>query len=99
MTEDTTKYRTETIPKTYPNIYLMPTTANETKSIILSNKKCGYDEISTTVFKICSDYISFPLSYLCDQSMAVGVFPECLKYSKVEQLYKKGETYSISNYR
>jgi hypothetical protein len=37
-TEDTTKYLTEAIPKTFPNIYLMPTTVNEIKSIINSLK-------------------------------------------------------------
>jgi hypothetical protein len=31
--------------------------------------------------------------------MAVGVFPEWLKYSKVKPLYKKGENSCISNYR
>jgi superoxide dismutase len=37
-TEDATKYLTEAIPKTFPNIYLMPTTVNEIKSIIGSLK-------------------------------------------------------------
>jgi hypothetical protein len=30
-TEDATKYLTEAIPKTFPNINLMPTTVNEIK--------------------------------------------------------------------
>jgi hypothetical protein len=30
--------------------------------------------------------LSVPLSCLCNQSMAVGVFPERLKYSKVKPL-------------
>jgi hypothetical protein len=64
-TEDTTKYLTEAIPKTFPNINLMPTTANEIKSIINSIKSensCGYDEISTTLLKGCTDYVSVPSS-------------------------------------
>jgi hypothetical protein len=36
--EDATKYLTEAIPKTFPNINLMPTTINEIKSIINSLK-------------------------------------------------------------
>jgi hypothetical protein len=39
-TEDATKYLIEAIPKTFPNINLMPTTVNEIKSTkILSNQK------------------------------------------------------------
>jgi hypothetical protein len=62
MTEDATKYLTEAIPKTFPNINLMPTTANKIKGIIHSlklKKMCGYDEISTTLLKSCTDYITF----------------------------------------
>jgi hypothetical protein len=57
----------EAIPKTFPNINLMPTIAKEIKSIInsLKSKLCGYDEISMTLL------ISFPLSYLYNQSMAI----------------------------
>jgi hypothetical protein len=100
--EDTTKFLTEAIPKNFPSINLMPTTANEIRSIIHSLKSkslCGYDEISTTLLESCADYICLPLSYLCNQSMAAGVFPEQLKYSKVKLLYKKGEKSCISNYR
>jgi hypothetical protein len=78
-TEDATKYLTEAIPKTLPNINLMLITANEIKSIInflKSKNSCGYDEISTMLIKICANYISIPLSYLCNQSMVVGAFPE-----------------------
>jgi hypothetical protein len=70
MTEDTTKYLNEGIPKTFPNINLIPTTANEFKHIINSLKSTNsfcYDEISTELFKSCTNYISFPLSYLCNQ--------------------------------
>jgi hypothetical protein len=99
--EDTTKFLTEAIPKTFPSINLIPTTANEIISIIHSLKSkhsCGYDEIST-LLKSCADYICLLLSYLYNQSMAAGVFPERLKYSKVKPLYKKGEKSCISNYR
>jgi hypothetical protein len=44
-----------------------------------SKNSCGYDEISTTLLKSCADYVIVLSSYLCNQSMAVGVFPERLK--------------------
>jgi hypothetical protein len=53
----------------------------------------------TKLLKICSDYISVPLSYLCNQSLIEGTFPEQLKYSKGKPLYKKGEKSCIYNYR
>jgi Notch-like protein len=62
-------------------------------------KTRGYDGISSKVLKSCVDYISIPLSYHCNHSMAVGMFPERLKYSKVKPLYKKGEKSCISNHR
>jgi hypothetical protein len=62
ITKYMTKYLIEAIPKTIPNINLMPTTANEIKIIIntLKLKTVHYDEISTVLLKGCSDYISFP---------------------------------------
>jgi Notch-like protein len=80
----------------------MPITANEIKSLLNSLKSknsCGYDEISTMLLKYYTDYISAPLNYLCNQSMAVRIFTEQLKYSKVKVLYKKGDKSCISNYR
>jgi len=77
--EDAIKYLTKAIPRTSPNINLMPTTANESRSIINSPKSknsCGYDEISATLLKSYTDYISAPLNYFCNQSMAEGIFPE-----------------------
>jgi hypothetical protein len=49
-TEDATKYLTEAIPKTFPNINLMPTTVNGIKSIInsLKSKKCIHTYIFIT---------------------------------------------------
>jgi hypothetical protein len=80
----------------------MPTTVNEIKSTINSLKwknSCGYDQIATTLLKSCADYIIVPLSYLWTQSMAVGIFPEWLKHSKLKPLYKNSEESCISNYR
>jgi hypothetical protein len=61
-TEDATKYLTETIPKTFPNINVMPTTVNEIESIINSLKSCGYDEITILLksYQSISGSRSFP---------------------------------------
>jgi hypothetical protein len=68
-------------PKTFPNINLMSTTANEIKNIInflKSKKLCSYDEISTQVPKSCLGYNSVPYCYTCNQSMPVAALPERL---------------------
>jgi hypothetical protein len=47
--EDATKFLTEAIPKTFPSVNLLLTTANEIRSIIHSLKSknpCGNDELS-----------------------------------------------------
>jgi hypothetical protein len=87
------KLLAKTIPNSFPNLNLMPTTPDEIKNIIISLKSknsCDYDEISSKLLKSCVDYISIPLSYLCNHSMAIGIFPERLKYSKAKPLSKKG---------
>jgi hypothetical protein len=67
------------IPTTFPGINVLPTMANEIKNIINSLKSknsCSYDGISTKLLNTCSDYISVPLSYLCNQSLIEGTFPK-----------------------
>jgi hypothetical protein len=60
--EEAIQYMTKTIPRTFPNINILPTMANEIKNIINSLKSrnsCGYDGISTKFIKTCPDYLVF----------------------------------------
>jgi hypothetical protein len=69
----------KTIPRTLPDINLLPTMADEIKNIInslMSRNSCGYDGISTKLLSTCSHYKRVPLSYLCNQSLVEGTFPE-----------------------
>jgi hypothetical protein len=63
-----------------------------------SNSLCHYDKTSL-LLKSYTDCISFPLSYLFHQSVAIEVFPEWLKYLKIKSLCKKGEELCISSHR
>jgi hypothetical protein len=48
-----TKYLNKAIPSSFPNAYMMPTTANLGKNIIHAVKLkhlCGYDAICTALF-------------------------------------------------
>jgi hypothetical protein len=46
LQQDVANYLTEAIPKTFPNTNLMPTTANEIKSIICTSKKIHHSSIT-----------------------------------------------------
>jgi hypothetical protein len=65
-------------PRSFPNINRMPPTANEIKnsSSLKSKNSCGYDKISTKLLDTCTHYISVPLSYFHNQSMAARTFLE-----------------------
>ena len=59
----------------------------------------GYDEISTKILKISANYISSPLTHIVNKSISTGIFPERLKYSIVNPVYKKGDKTNPANYR
>ena len=44
--------------------------------------------IDNAVLKWCVDYISEPLSYVCNMSLQEGLFPDELKIANVFPLYK-----------
>ena len=74
----------------------------EITSIIKSlntKNSTGYDEISTKILKISDDYISSPLTHIVNKSISVGIFPERLKYSIINPVYKKGDKTDPVNYR
>jgi hypothetical protein len=68
------------------------------KSLRYSNAT-GYDEIPTKVLKVCTKTISSTLAYICNLSLASGIFPSCLKFSVVKPIFKKGNKTAMSNYR
>jgi len=74
----------------------------EISSIIKSIKTkntYGYDEVSTRILKISSNYITSPLTYICNRVILSGHFLDRLKFSVVKPVYKKGDRTKYSNYR
>ena len=79
-----------------------PTSTQEIISIIKSlnmKNSFGYDEISTKILKIRTNFICSPLTYIFNKSVSTGIFPERLKYSIVKPFHKKGTKTDPSNYR
>ena len=64
---------------------------------IKSKNTYGYDEISTKILKISSNYITSPLTHICNKIILSGSFPDRLKFSIVQPVHKKGTNYY--NYR
>ena len=59
----------------------------------------GYDDISTKLLKEVKHEIVEPLTYVINQSLACGIFPDHLKIAKITPIYKKGNKSAIDNYR
>ena len=84
------------------SMYLFKTNSNEIKKLInkLNNKKSsGYDELSAKFLKLCSPYISAPLSTIFNKSISSGIYPDLLKTARVTPIYKKGAKSDPGNYR
>jgi len=77
-------------------------TEAEIISIISSLKpknSSGYNEITCKIIRPCASLISNPLSYIYYYSLHTGIFPDRLKIAVVKPLHKKGDKFTISNYR
>jgi len=87
---------------TFPNFKLVPLSTKKVRNIIKSlntKNSHGYDGISTKLLKLSSPFILSPLTYICNKSLSLGIFPDRLKYSEIKPLFKKGDKQNISNYR
>lgn len=66
----------------------------------LKNKySCGHDDISCILVKELKSEISEPLTFIINQSISQGIFPDSLKVAKVKALFKKGDPKDPTNYR
>lgn len=93
-------YLTNTIPTTFS---FKPVDEDDIDRIIkeeLSTKTSfGEDGISTKLVKILRGVLVPPLTILCNQSLATGIFPDDMKIAKVIPIYKQGDKELVDNYR
>ena len=88
-----TCYLKNNFNNTFPNIKWKHASTYEINKIIESLKlknSCGYNEIPTKILKLSTPCILSPWTFICNNSLSTGVFPERLKYAQVRPLYKKG---------
>lgn len=63
------------------------------------SKATGLDEIGPRLLRISAPYISESITYLCNQSIKMGIFPDKWKEGKVTPLLKTGDKDDPNNYR
>ena len=68
-------------------------------SHLKSNKAAGYDDLNSNIVLHIINEIKEPLFHILKLSIREGVFPELLKVSKVNPIFKEGDRSQLSNYR
>ena len=83
------------------SMFVPPASPSDVSLIIskLKNKKGNIHEIPVSLIKFNRDILSPPLSFLINQSINTGKFPQVLKHATVIPIYKKGPQNEIGNYR
>ena len=61
----------------------------------LRNKNCGINDFSPGIVKENSRLLAVPLSYLFNQSLNQGKFPNRLKSARVNPIHKQGRKSEI----
>ncbi|KAG8287284.1 hypothetical protein J6590_041524, partial [Homalodisca vitripennis] len=79
-----------------------PVTVDDVRKIVLSLKNSHSKDVyglSSILIKAVIDYIIEPLTYSINCCVLEGIFPTCLKFSKVVPVYKNGSLDCPNNYR
>ena len=76
---------------------------NRTYQDIIKNLKnkssYGHDCLSNILIKRVQNVLIEPLTFLINQSLSTGIFPNELKIYRVKPLYKSGNSSLLCNYR
>lgn len=92
-------YITKSITK---SIFLTPADESEIHSFIMNlpnNSAAGVDGIKAEPLKSVSQYISGPLTHICNLILSTGIFPDKLKIARVSVIHKGGIENDLNNYR
>ena len=84
------------------SIFFSPTEENEIKKVtskLPTKNSSSYDNVSNVLLKDIVVHIVEPLSYIFNQSMSTGEFPNGMKLAEVVPLYKNKEYHLETNYR
>jgi hypothetical protein len=86
-----------------PNtMFFYPISEEEIVTVVAKLKgkaSAGFDEIPDFLVKDCIRCIKKPLTFIFNESIHQGVFPDLMKIAKIRPVHKKGNRHEISNYR
>ena len=68
-------------------------------SLQKKKKKKGHDHIFNKLLKCVKNEITKPLTFIINETLRTGCYPDKLKIARVRPLYKKGDEQRIENYR
>ncbi len=64
-----------------------------------NKKSTDYNDIDMNLIKNIILFIAKPLTYICNQSLQTGIFPNKMKMAKVIPIFKNGNKHNFCNYR
>jgi hypothetical protein len=85
----------------FENIRWHYTPTAEIRKIIKTLKtksSYGYAEIPIKILKVKMPHIISPLTYICIESLVQGIFPDRLKFTVINPIFKNGDKCEPSNY-
>ena len=88
--------------RTISSLVLYPCDADEVKNIIKTlpkNSAPGNDELTSEILNSVINSVATPLAFIISNLMMEGVFPECLKISKIKPIPKVKNTVNLDQYR
>lgn len=81
--------------------YFIPATEQDILDLLSNLKNTSSPDImiNSTAIKTVKELLVKPLTYLINNSLQEGIFPDCLKTAKISPIHKSGDVSSIQNFR
>ena len=87
------------VPQTFVFDDISPNEIEKVALILSSSAFSGHDNLSEKLVKNIINYISLPLSKICNKSVYIEVVPLNFKIAKIFPIYKSGDITQLMNYR
>jgi len=83
------------------SFFVLPVSSEDVRTEImkLKCKSCNLESVPPYIYKLCESSLTIIIARLFNLSVVHGIFPECLKTSRVIPVFKRGDKTSMNNYR
>ena len=88
-------------PPSISSFYAYPTNILEVEKVMKSfqHKSAGLYAIPVFIYKLVINILGPIDTYLFNESLKLGIFPNCLKVAKIIPIHKAGDKNNVKNYR